>query len=285
MYKELLLDKIGIDSIVGLANFIEENRSFEELQVESVDINNKDYKLAKRGNMVSIESPTGELLTVSVNDNEIHPFDRRDVKVLYTLSNKDYLEFEGTASVDRDGIDKDELTDSLKVKYIRSITGESYDLGWDLYPKEIEDTDDGIKYHNLYVSFDGNEILKINGESIPSKQAIIDFNANIEKEKVYKIIDNENIQLNEVTKKYLDEAITKACSKSSYLKKSMKDYEKVTKIVTNLINVRDTAVDEIEEFSIKGNEINESTEWLTGLVTHLMNKYDITKIKKLVKND
>jgi hypothetical protein len=282
MYKELLLDKLGIESLNKFANFIEENRSFEELQIDNVRINGRDIKIYKAGHSVSLESENGDLLTVSVIDKNQFEFDRREVKFMFRFPNKDFLVIDGSTSALQDGLDKEELIDSLKVHVIKA-DGETHDLDWTLTPSVMEETDEGIKYHNMILSYDGETILKINDESVPSFESIKSFDINEEKEKINKIINNEKIELNDVTKKYLIEAMDKLDKKSNYLKKSNKDYEYVTNKVSHLVDVKNSVLDGIENYTINEKDIDESTSWLNGLCKELVDKYDIQNIKKLVK--
>ena len=269
MYKDELLEKININSIVGLLNYLECDRDFERITLENVRLGNSVYNIYKIGDNLSIYSKNKPLLMLvnrEIDPKCVYDYGNREIRISYKLDNNDLISFEGNTKITDSLIDKDNLINNLKPYYYKGKNLDKIELKDDLLPYGIDSCEEGIRYHNLILSDDGKEILKINGEDIPSKKEIEAFDVEEEKRKahsLYSILDFNGVtkmmfnkSFGDIDKDKIDNFVQKLEKKNTYLKNFSKDYDRVTDKVTSLVEIRDNFVNGTKTIDYSEDELN-----------------------------
>lgn len=296
MNKNELIERTNIDSIINLLNFIECERNFQNLSLNNIDLNGKKYSIYKVEDNISIYTKGSPLLVISnkeVDPNDCYDYGKRDIKITYKLDNNDLLSLEGNATLGESIISKEDLVTNLKPYYYKGTKLERYELKDNLMPKELDSNDEGLTYHNLVLTEDGKEILKINGEKIPRRSEIENFDYLTELSKI--TILYEATELNGVTemlfnkefcpitREKLEEFTKKLEKKSKYLKNFSKDYERVTDRVTELIEVRNGALEGAKSINYKEEELSNIFKKLFSISDEKRFDKESLKRKALVK--
>lgn len=260
--KEQILEKMNIDSIVDLLNIIEYEKDITELSAQIIAEDGKQVKVEKTESSLTITMDGSPRLTVSAVPTPFNPYEKRDFNITYLFPDNARIEFFGTTNVDLEGIDKEELKDNLRIKYCSNNVGKSTLFNWFLIPNGIEISDDGIKYSNMLLSFDGKEIKKINDEEIPSKKDLDSFNYEEELGKVEDFLNDKTVKVNGITRKYIEGTMAELEKKQTYISRLMKDYETVTEKVSGLVDTREEFLDHLNGIDFRSNYLGFVRDWV-----------------------
>lgn len=261
MNKEEVLQRMNIDSIVELVNLIENEKDITELSAQIVAEDGKKVKVEKSESGLTITLDDAPKLIVSSVPTAYNPYEKRDVTITYQFADGNLIQFTGTGDYTLEGIDKEDLVDDLKITYVSNGLSKTTRFNWFLIPNGIQIDEEGIKYHNMLLSFDGKEIKKINDEEVPSKKDLESFDFEEEKEKVNAFL-NGPVALNGVTKRYIEDTMSQLEKKKDYLAKSLKDYEVVTDRVSSLVQTREEFVGHLGEIDFRSYYLGFARDWV-----------------------
>ena len=260
MKKEEILQRMNFNSLCDLVSLIEYEKDITELTAQIIAEDGKKVKVSKDETSIEITIDGSPKLYVSSVPTAYNPYEKRDVVIVYQFDDNNSIEFAGTANFDLNGIDKEALADNLKISY--NSYGNTTLFNWFLIPNGIQIDDEGIRYHNMLLSFDGKEIKKINDEAIPSKKDLTSFSYEEEAAKVDSFLNSQESNLNGITRKYIEDAMELLRVKGDYLSRSVRDYEKVTDRVSALVDTREKFIGHLEEIDFRTNYLGFVREWV-----------------------
>lgn len=262
---ELFID-LGLKEIASIIGRMGLTTNIDQMKVDNLELNGVNYEYSKNGNEITIKDSLGNVTKVRINYNEKEGKDayNRDIKIVnhevaidYVLKDGTMIKLENNIPLysgyeSFENVHRHDLLRGLRTKFCDNEGKEiaSFNLELDEIclksnnVKYIFDKD-GIKYNNVVLSLDGNSLVSIGGNPIPSKDLIQSFNLEDEREKVNRII-RENKDLHPFTLEELEDTTRKLDRRDRFVKKVNEFYEKDIQDIRKVIEVRNHLLDSVE---------------------------------------
>ena len=260
---ELYID-LGLKEIASIINRMglttDTNLSGE------VELNGKKYFYEKVGNKFTVTDSDNKQTRISINYSSVNgkdaynrdvTYDKHEVSIDYLLENGEIINLSNIIPLDSgyesfENVHRHDLISGLRTKYC-DVDGKeiaSFNLGLneiclkDNNIKYIFD-EEGIKYNNVVLSLDGNTLVSISGEEIPSKELISSFKLKDEQDKIDRIIV-DNKDLHPFTKEELENTLRKLDRRERFVKKVEGFYNEDIKNIRKVIDIRNRIINGIE---------------------------------------
>ena len=254
--------------IIGVANEIDRASGV-------VDLGNQMIDYGKHGNKLIIATSDGRRIDANVviskrkeKDNRNNDVERfyHEVSADYYLKKGDKIRIYNEFVLDGgyesfENIQRHDLMKGLRTSYIDKDGKEvaTFNIGLDkvcLKDNNLiyEFTNDGIKYKNKLVSLDGNGLLTVNGNPVPSKEDLESFDYNKEYDKLFELINN-NEGLHKFTAEALLEAPRKLSARNREIKNYKDYYSNEIDNVREAISLRNRMIEGMEKEIIKPEEL------------------------------
>lgn len=260
---ELYID-LGLKEIASIINRMglttDTNLSGE------VELNGKKYFYEKVGNKFTVTDSDNKQTIININYSSVNEkdaynrdvtYDKHEVSIDYLLENGEIINLSNIIPLDSgyesfENVHRHDLISGLRTKYC-DVDGKeiaSFNLGLneiclkDNNIKYIFD-EEGIKYNNVVLSLDGNTLVSISGEEIPSKELISSFKLKDEQDKIERIII-DNKDLHPFTKEELENTLRKLDRRERFVKKVEGFYNEDIKNIRKVIDIRNRIINGIE---------------------------------------
>lgn len=242
-----------------------------------VELNGKKYSYEKIGNQFVVTDSDNKQTKININYSSIvgkdaHNRDvtyvKHEVSVEYLLENGEIINISNNIPLDPgyesfENVHRHDLLSGIRTKYC-DVDGKeiaSFSIGLnEICLKEnnikyIFD-EDGIKYNNVVLSLDGDTLVSISGEEIPSKELISSFKLKDEQDKIDRII-TENKDLHPFTKEELENTLRKLDRRDRFVKKVEGFYNEDIKNIRKVIDIRNRIIKGVKESILSKDGLEE----------------------------
>lgn len=260
---ELYID-LGLKEIASIINRM--GLTTDTNLSDEVELNGKKYFYEKVGNKFTVTDSDNKQTIININYSSVNEkdaynrdvtYDKHEVSIDYLLENGEIINLSNIIPLDSgyesfENVHRHDLISGLRTKYC-DVDGKeiaSFNLGLneiclkDNNIKYIFD-EEGIKYNNVVLSLDGNTLVSISGEEIPSKELISSFKLKDEQDKIERIII-DNKDLHPFTKEELENTLRKLDRRERFVKKVEGFYNEDIKNIRKVIDIRNRIINGIE---------------------------------------
>ena len=260
-------DLVATKEIAKLFNIIGFTNKVDGFYLKDIEMLGVKYTIVKQGDTIVIDSSDGRHLRVSSKfiytpvDGYYSSYsvDTTDIEFEFGLVNNTSVLFKGSILERTDYEVLQELTpEQLKetTKPTLITPHRRTKFGWNGIPENAKIDDNGITIGAFTVDRSGTEIKEINGESIPSYKSIQSFNLQQEQAKILKFMNDPKVNLNDITKKVLENTLVYLEQKSKYLTKGSSDYYYVLSRANDFIDDRFTFLNGLHHGIYTSQELN-----------------------------
>ena len=263
---ELFVD-LGLKEIASIVGKMGLTTELDEMHVDGLELNGVKYSYDKNGNEMTITDSLGNITKVRINYEEEHTKDafNRDITYLkhevgidYVLPSGEIIRLENSIPLDKgyeafENVHRHDLLKDLRTKYLDKEGKEIASFSLDLDEICLKENNvkyifdkDGIKYNNVVLSVDGDTLVSLSGNPIPSKDLVLSYNLGEEKEKINRII-KENKDLHPFTIEELEDTSRKMERRDRFVKRIIEFYDEDTKHVRDAIKVRQNLIDNLSK--------------------------------------
>ncbi len=269
-----LFNDLSLKEISYIVNILGESTDINYL-TNSIQVGDKIITYRKIGNELSIDSSTGEKVSVRI---EYSSRDEKDFRgsLMKVLSHKvmaDYILKDCTEIILSndislpegykafENVQRHDLLNGLRVVYIdKDDKFISVSLGGDKIclkdiDKMYEFTQDGIISGNKKISLDGDKLIMTNGNPAPSLDTVESFDLDKEKERIKKF-SNMDSDIHPFTKDALDMAVRDLDRKNRTVNSIKEFYKDEIKNVRRAIRIRNDFIDGVKNGVLTTDELD-----------------------------
>ena len=263
---ELFID-LGLKEIAGIINRMARTGNIDNVNGEVYSEDGTKYSYEKNGNEFRIFSDDGKETKVKINSERI-PWNnifgdevvrnKNKVYISYKLDDENSINLYNDISLHNDYIGfedvaRHDLMYGLSCKYSSSDKEKaSFSLGLEMLclkdgksDETYEFTNNGIRNGNKIITIDGDNLVSLKGNDVPSLDVLKSFDLDKEQEKLKKFL-NDNKDLHPFTREAIEDASRKLGCKKRYAEDIINYYDEDMKKVKKAISLRNNIIDSVK---------------------------------------